>query len=224
MNLVHARSTHCQSATAPTVFVVDNDVAVRESVADLVRFTGWQTVMASSAEEFLARPRVCLPCCLLVEMHLPGVSGLDLQRLVADRTEMSVIFMSGNADIPTTVRAMKAGAFEFLTKPLARDMVLQAIRHAIERSHAALPRLHHRQTLQARYELLSRRERDVLKLVVCGRLNKQVGSELGISEITVKAHRGSIMRKMRATSLAELVTLAASVSVGPDRYFEAIAS
>jgi FixJ family two-component response regulator len=198
------------------VFVVDSDASVRESLEWLIRSAGWQPRMAASAEEFLACPRTPAPCCLLVELRLPGLSGLDLQRLVFDRTEMPVIFLSGHVDISATVQAMKAGAFEFLTKPFVGDVLLHAIRHAIERSRAALRQLGEVRAIHERYESLSRREREVMERVVCGRLNKQVGGELGISEITVKAHRGKLMRKMHARSLAELVNLAASLCLaGP---------
>jgi FixJ family two-component response regulator len=193
------------------VNVVDSDVAVRESLEVLIRSAGWEPRSADSAEEFLARPRVLSPNCLLVELHLPGASGLDLQRFVLDRTEMPIIFMSREADVRATVQAMKAGAFEFLTKPLAIDLLLTSIRHALERSHGTLLRLAQIQALEERYESLSRREREVMSLVVSGRLNKQVGGDLGISEITVKAHRGKMMRKMQASSFAELVSMAASL-------------
>jgi FixJ family two-component response regulator len=176
----------------------------------------------------------------LVELHLPGVGGLDLQRLVVDRTELPIIFMSRSADVPATVQAVKGGAFEFLTKPLVGEMLLNTIQHAIERSQGAIRHLAQIRALQERYESLSRREREVMTLIVSGRLNKQVGGELGISEITVKAHRGKIMRKMRAGSFAELVTMAGRLGRGPrsswadssivadflddDRYVRAVAS
>jgi FixJ family two-component response regulator len=172
---------------------------------------GWQTSSASSAEEFLALPRAMTPGCLVAETNLPGLSGLELQRRVIDRTEMPIIFLSNHADVLATVQAMKAGAFEFLTKPFVGEVLLQAIQQAIERSRAALCHLARTRALQERYESLSAREREVMSLVVAGRLNKQVGGELGISEITVKAHRGKMMRKMQATSFAELVNMAASI-------------
>jgi len=193
------------------VTVVDSDVAARESLEVLIRSAGWEPQSADSAEAFLARPRVMSPNCLLVDLHLPGASGLDLQRFVLERTEMPIIFMSREADVRATVQAMKAGAFEFLTKPLAPDMLLNAIRHALERSHSTLRHLAQIQALEERYGSLNRREREVMTLVVSGRLNKQVGGELGISEITVKAHRGKMMRKMQASSFAELVSMAASL-------------
>jgi FixJ family two-component response regulator len=225
MNLKYTSSGQSllESVEPPVVFVVDSDAATRETLDGLVRSAGWQPRMAASAEEFLACPHVVTPCCMLVEMDLPGVSGLELQRLVFDRTEMPVIFMSSNADIPATVRAMKGGAFEFLTKPFVRHVLIDAIGGAIERSYGAIRRLSQIQALQRRYESLSRREREVMSLVVSGRLNKQVGGELGISEITVKAHRGKMMRKMKAGSFAELVTMAASLR-GVDQYQRVMAS
>jgi FixJ family two-component response regulator len=211
------------SVETPAVFVVDGDAASRDSLDTWIRAAGWQPRMAGSAEEFLARPHVVAPCCMLVELNLPGLSGLELQKLVLDRTEMPVIFMSSNADIPATVQAMKGGAFEFLTKPCVRNVLLDAIGSAIERSYAALRHLSQTEALQRRYESLSRREREVMSLVVSGRLNKQVGGDLGISEITVKAHRGKMMRKMKASSFAELVTMAASLR-GVDRYQRVLVS
>ena len=195
----------------PIVFVIDSDASVRERLESMIRATGWQPVTAASAEEFLAHPRVMTPSCMLVDLHLPGLNGLDLQRRVFDRTELPLIFMSRDADVRATVEAMKAGAFEFLTKPFAADVILGAIRHAIERSRAALLQLARGRALRDRYATLSRREREVMGLVVSGRLNKQVGSTLGISEITVKAHRGKLMRKMQADSFADLVTMAGNL-------------
>ena len=203
-------------AHTPVVFVVDGDASVRNALQCLIRSAGWEARTAACAEEFLRQERVTTSSCLLVELDLPQASGLELQRLVADRTDMPVIFMSARADIHATVRAMKGGAFEFLTKPIVSEVLLDAIRGALERSHAALHQLVQIHALQERYESLSRREREVMSLLVRGRLNKQVGGELGISEITVKAHRGRMMRKMRASSFAELVTMAGSLrtSVG----------
>jgi len=213
VNLEHIRAgrTPSKSPETPVVYVVDGDASVREVLELLIRSAGLQPRTAASAEEFLARPRVMTPSCLLVELHLPGMSGLDLQKLVLDRTEMPIIFMTGQADVQSTVQAMKAGAFDFLTKPLMSNVLSYAIWHAIERSHAAFRQQAQIGTLQERYESLSLREREVMRQVVSGRLNKQVGGELGISENTVKAHRGRIMRKMQAGSFAELVNMIASL-------------
>jgi FixJ family two-component response regulator len=194
----------------PIVFVVDDDVSVRESLELLIRSAGWQPEIFASAQEFLACPRVFAPSCLVLDVTLPDLNGLDLQtRVAADRTDIPIIFITGYGDVPMTVRAMKAGAVEFLTKPFNDDELLNAMRHAIERSQAALDNEAEMQELRDHYASLSRREREVMALVVSGLLNKQVGGELGISEITVKAHRGNAMRKMGARSLADLVTMAA---------------
>ena len=213
MNLSYAYkvSSPARPAETPIVFVVDADASVRAALEGLIRSAGWQCRTAASAEEFLARPPTMTPSCLLVELSLPGVGGLELQRLVSDRAEMPVIFMTSRADVHATVQAMKAGAFDFLIKPFVNDMLLRAVREAIERSRAEIRHLATMRALQDRYESLSRREREVMGLVVSGRLNKQVGGELGISEITVKAHRGKLMRKMQAGSFAELVNMAASL-------------
>lgn len=192
----------------PIVFVVDDDVSVRESLELLIRFEGWQSETFASAEEFLAHPRVFTPNCLVLDVSLPDLNGLDLQKLVADRIEMPIIFITGYGDVPMTVRAMKAGAVEFLTKPLAEEALLGTIRHAIERSQTALGNEAEMQALRGRYASLTPREREVMGLVVSGLLNKQVGFELGISEITVKGHRGRMMLKMKADSVADLVKMA----------------
>jgi FixJ family two-component response regulator len=214
MNLNHicsARGSH-ESFAAPFVYVVDGDVSVRDTLDSIVRSAGWQLIGAASAEEFLALPRAVAPGCLVTELLLPGLNGLELQRRVCDRAELPVIFMSTRPEIHAAVQAMKAGALEFLTKPFLPDLLREALGAAMERSKAALRHLAHMRALQERYELLSRREREVMSLLVCGWLNKQVGGELGISEITVKAHRGRMMRKMQAGSFAELVTMAASLN------------
>ena len=200
------------SHATPIVFVVDDDLSVRESLGSLIRFAGWQPETFASAQEFLSRPRVLAPSCLILDVNLPGLNGLDLQKRVAtDRVDMPIIFITGYGDVPMTVQAMKAGAVEFLTKPFGDDVLLSAIRHAIERSRTALDHEVEIRALRDCYASLSRREREVMALVVSGLLNKQVGFELGISEITVKAHRGKVMRKMKAGSLADLVNMAASL-------------
>jgi FixJ family two-component response regulator len=196
------------------VFVVDDDVSVRESLELLMRAEGWQVETFASAADFMLRPRATVPCCLMLDIRLPGPSGLELQKQLVGRTEMPVIFITGYGDVPTTVQAMKAGAFDFLTKPLRSDAVVAAIRHALERSRAALIDESEMQPLRTFYASLTRREREVMALVVSGLLNKQVAGELGISEITVKAHRGQVMRKMKADSLPDLVRMAARLGVG----------
>lgn len=205
--------------TTPIVFVVDDDVSVRESLELLIQTEGWQPETFASALEFLARPRAPVPSCLVLDVSMPDLNGLELQqRLAPDRGDMPIIFITGHGDIPMSVRAMKAGAIEFLTKPLGNQALLGAIAQAIERSRAALAREAEGRILRDRYAGLSPREREVMDLVVAGRLNKQVGGELGISEITVKAHRGKVMRKMHADSLADLVKMAANlhVATGPN--------
>jgi len=198
----------------PVVFVVDDDVSVRKSLALLIDAAGWRPETFASAQEFLNRPRVLAPSCLILDVSLPGLNGLELQkRVAADRIDMPIIFISGYGDVPMTVRAMKAGAIEFLTKPLAGDVLVGAIDHAIERSRNTLEHEEAMRTLRDCHASLSPRERQVMALVVSGLLNKQVGGELGISEITVKAHRGQVMRKMKAGSLPELVTMASRLAV-----------
>jgi FixJ family two-component response regulator len=195
------------------VFVVDDDISVRESLEWLLRSAGWQTETFASAQEFLARPRIDVPSCLVLDVTLPDLNGLDLQKRLIDRTDMPIIFITGHGDVPTTVEAMKAGAVEFLTKPFSDDVLLDAIRHAIERSQTARDQEAVRRALRERYLTLSVRQREVMALVVSGLLNKQVAAELGISEITVKAHRGQVMRKLNADSLADLVRLAATLDI-----------
>ena len=193
----------------PTVFVVDNDVSVRESLTLLITLAGWKVETFASAQEFLARPRVLTANCLVLEVSLPDLSGLELQeRVAADRVEMPIIFITGNGDIPMTVRAMKAGALEFMTKPFDEKVLLSAIRCGLEQSRAALGQNAEMQVLRTRHGSLTFREREVMELVVSGLLNKQIALKLGISEITVKAHRGKVMQKMQVDSLAGLVKAA----------------
>ena len=223
----HARRTYTVKSSAASraievvtmpdvsavVFVVDDDVSVRESLELLVSTAGWQPETFASASEFLSRRRSTVPCCLILDVTLPGLNGLELQQQLVERTEMPIIFITGYGDVPMSVQAMKAGAVEFLTKPFKDDVLLEAIRGAIERSRAALRLDSEMQALRNCYEALTPREREVMVLVVTGLLNKQVGGDLGISEITVKAHRGQVMRKMKADSLPDLVTMAARLGL-----------
>jgi len=202
------------SHAVPIVFVVDDDVSVRESLELLIRNAGWQPETFESAQDFLSRPRPPVPSCLLLDIALPGLNGLELQkRIAADRADMPIIFITGVGDVPKTVQAMKAGAVEFLMKPFSDTVLLGAIQQAIERSETALGVETEINSLQERYATLSLRERQVMALVVSGLLNKQVGFELGITEITVKTHRGRVMRKMDARSLAELVNIAGRLGI-----------
>jgi FixJ family two-component response regulator len=199
----------------PVVFVVDDDISVRESLELLLRTAGWNVETFASANSFLARGRVNVPCCLVLDVSLPDLNGLDVQKRVVDRVDMPIIFVTGHGDIPMSVKAMKAGAVEFLTKPFDDDALLKAIGDAIERSRAALGNEAEIQAFRNSYASLTQRERQVMELVVAGLLNKQVGNGLGISEITVKAHRGKVMQKMKADSLAQLVAIAAKLGIGP---------
>jgi FixJ family two-component response regulator len=204
-----SRDTH-------VVFVVDDDVSVRESLELLILSAGWQPEMFASAEDFLERSPRGGPSCLVLDVTLPNLNGIELQRRIVDRTDMPIIFITGHGDVPTTVKAMKAGAVEFLTKPLADDVLQNAIRQAIERSRTALAVEAELRALRDVHATLTPREREVMALVVSGLLNKQVARELGISEITVKAHRGRVMRKMQVDSLADLVRVAAALGIPRD--------
>jgi FixJ family two-component response regulator len=195
------------------VFVVDDDVSVRESLEGLIKAAGWRPETFASPQDFLSRPRADVPCCLVLDVTLPGLNGLELQERLAERTDMPIVFITGHGTVPMSVQAMKAGAVEFLTKPFKKDVLLAAIRGAIERSRLALRLEAEMRALRMRYESLTPRERQVMALVVSGLLNKQVGGELGISEITVKKHRGRMIEKMKADSLPDLVTMAARLGV-----------
>jgi len=205
----HSRTSRTAAVT-PVVYVVNDDVSVRESLELLIETEGWQAETFASARAFLARPESWVPSCLILDVTLPDLNGLDLQkRVAAERPDMPIIFITGCNDIPVTVQAMKAGAIEFLTRPFGEDALLDAIRQGLERSRHALEYLAKLQPLRESFASLTPREREVMLLVVSGLLNKQVGGELGISEITVKAHRGHVMRKMKADSLPALVKMSA---------------
>jgi len=211
-------SAAAKSQQKPIVFVVDDDVSVRESLDLLIKFAGWQSETFASAVDFLARPRTTTPSCLVLDVSLPDLDGLELQKLIAsERTDMPIIFITGHGDVPMTVKAMKAGAVEFLTKPFEDEVLLSAIRHAIKRSAAVLDDQAETSAQRGSYESLTPREREVMQLVVAGMLNKQIGLKLGISEVTVKAHRGKMMQKMKAESLADLVKTAVRLGLAPAR-------
>ncbi len=200
--------------STPVVFVVDDDISIRESLESLITRAGWRAKIFPSAREFLVSPRLNAPSCLVLDVNLPDLDGLQLQEKIGrKRKDMPIIFITGHGDIPMTVKAMKAGAAEFLTKPLIPDTLLKSLRSALDRSRLCLEEQASLQILRDRHQSLSRREREVMALVVRGRLNKQVGAELGISEITVKKHRGQAMRKMHAQSLPHLVRIAESLSL-----------
>ncbi|WP_259666189.1 response regulator transcription factor [Rhizobium lentis] len=210
-----ARS-QAMSPTTPTVFIVDDDASVRESLDALVQYAGWRCETFETAREFLLTPSASGPSCLLLDVGLPDLNGLELQeRIGSDRSDMPIIFITGNCDIPVTVKAMKAGAIEFLVKPLSKEALLVAMRNAIARSAAQRDLNAAEAALRARYASLTSREREVMKLVTAGMLNKQVGGELGITEITVKAHRGRVMQKMQARSLADLVKMTWGLNLAP---------
>ena len=204
-NCTYHDRVSAESAESPVVFIVDGNRSVRDALAQVILSAGYHPRAAASAEEFLAYPRTTSPGCMLLELALPGSSGLDLQRLIIERIELPIIFMSEHISVETAVRAVKNGAFGVFTKPLVHDVLLSDVYDAIDCSRAALRHLAHLQRLRKRYETLTAREREVMSLVVVGRLNKQIGSELGIAEGTVKAHRSTLMHKMRAQSLAELI-------------------
>jgi FixJ family two-component response regulator len=207
--------------SSPIVFVVDDDISVRESLELLIQKQGWRPKTFSSAQEFLESPRVRVPNCLLLDISLPGLNGLDLQKRIAiERVDMPIIFITGYGDVPKSVEAMKGGAAEFLTKPLNHEVLLSAIRQSLERSRLALTREAELQTLRERYASLTGRERAVMVLIVSGLLNKQVGGQMDIAESTVKAHRGQVMQKMKAESLAELVRMADKLRIpeAPNSY------
>ena len=212
----HVGGTSPVSKVTPVVFIVDDDVSVRESLELLFRSQNWKPETFASAQEFLRRPRLFVPSCLVLDISLPGLNGLELQKqIAADRPALPIIFITGYGDVPKSVQAMKAGAVEFLTKPFNDEALLSAVRQALERSRIALAQDAEMQQLQSRYALLTPRERQVMALVASGLLNKQVGGELGISEITVKAHRGQVMLKMKADSVAQLVKMSERLRLQP---------
>jgi FixJ family two-component response regulator len=202
----------------PTVFIVDPDNAARESLSALITRQGWHPEIFTCAEEFLAQPVEFVPGCLTLDVCLPGLSGLELQKHAATKCpHLPTIFLSAEGDIPTTVEAMKTGAVEFLLKPFRDNELLSALREALERSRLVIARETQKRAIRKCYASLSLRERQVMGLVSSGLLNKEVGCELGISEITVKAHRGRVMRKMRAASLADLMKMAGKLGLARAR-------
>ena len=210
----HQSGSNETSQLAPIVFVVDGDILVRQSLEALISKVGCKVETFASACEFLARPRSTAPSCLILDVILPDMNGLDLQAQVAsERSDMAIVFLTDHRDVATTVKAMQAGAFEFFTKPFRDDILVSAVREALELSRSALAQEAQRRALQNCYACLSLREREVMSLVAYGLSNKQVGGELGISEITVKAHRGRVMQKMNANSLADLVRMSATLGL-----------
>ena len=211
----HASSVRVSSQTPddPIVFIVDDDVSMREALEPLIRRAGWRPQTFATARDFLASPRSPVPCCLVLDVRLPDLNGLELQDCLGSDRRLPIIFITGYGDVRTSVRAMKAGAVEFLEKPFGHDVLLSVIRQAIERSQAAIRDDAEVRALQEAYATLTRREREIMELVVRGRMNKQVAAELGISVITVKVHRGRMMRKMKAHSLAELVLQASRLRI-----------
>jgi FixJ family two-component response regulator len=201
---------------APIVFVVEDDSSVREALAGLIRSAGWNVEVFDSANEFLANPKPDTPSCLVLDVGLPGLSGLDLQARMAElHDDIPIVFITGHGDIPMSVRAMKAGAVEFLTKPFAEQDLLEGIQLAIDRHRAVRSEDAELRELRECYASLTPRERQVMELVISGRLNKQAAAELGTSEITIKVHRGRVMTKMRAASLPDLVNRAAKLKPRP---------
>jgi FixJ family two-component response regulator len=221
MNLSEANSrlaVRQESGEKPIVYIVDGDDSVRVSLEWLISRAGWQPNLFATAAEFLAYPRCPMPSCLLLDVTLPDLSGLDVQEMLADQREVPIIFITGYDDVPTTVRAMKAGAVEFLVKPFCDDELLRAITRALEISASALRDQARLKVLNARYSSLSPREREVTERIVSGQLNKQIALDLGITENTVKVHRFNVMRKMRADSFADLVEMAARLCISPGRW------
>ena len=214
--LGHGVGSSPMSHATPIVFVVDDDISVRESLELRIRAESWHAEVFASAREFLGHHRTPVPSCLVLDVSLPGLNGLELQEKIAEaQLHLPIIFITGHGDVPTSVRAMKAGAIEFLTKPFTDEALLSAIKQALERSRVTLEKQAQLKAVEERYQSLTHREQQVMGLVVSGLLNKQVGGELGISEITVKAHRGKVMQKMKANSLPDLVKMAEKLRITP---------